>query len=503
MDIQAAKEEIRNTLRAYLQKDPDGNYCYPTVRQRPLLLMGPPGVGKTAIVEQAAREAGLPLVAYTMTHHTRQSAVGLPKIEERDYCGQHFSITEYTMSEIIGAVYAAMEHSGKREGILFLDEINCVSDTLAPTMLQFLQNKMFGNHALPQGWAIVAAGNPPEYNKSVRDFDIVTLDRIRNIPVEANVEAFLSYSAAQGLHGAVLSYLGLKKEKFYHVSRDETSLHYVTARGWEDLSRLLQSYEGLNLPVDEALIGEFLNLEETARDFYAFYQLYRKYGRDYGVPELLSGAASPETWQDRAALARAGDFTERFTLVNQILVQLRETARNYARVDALDVTLHEILAAFLRQRAGLDDFLDQRRKALDTKAEFRLTDRRAMDLEKRALEALAQWSLEAKKRRLSDRESLDAFLKTSFEAVLPQRTQAAAQVCTQIDRAIDFLTDCFGDGQELTLLLSGITGTKELMDCIARHGCESYLKLSERLLCQKNEQALQQECIKAVKQKLQ
>lgn len=67
MDIQKAKEEIKNTLAVYLQKDAEGNYRYPLVNQRPLLLMGPPGVGKTAIVEQAAREAGLPMVAYTMT----------------------------------------------------------------------------------------------------------------------------------------------------------------------------------------------------------------------------------------------------------------------------------------------------------------------------------------------------------------------------------------------------------------------------------------------------
>ena len=56
------------------------------------------------------------------------------------------------MSEIIASVYERMETTGQKEGILFLDEINCVSETLAPTMLQFLQTKTFGNTRLPEGW---------------------------------------------------------------------------------------------------------------------------------------------------------------------------------------------------------------------------------------------------------------------------------------------------------------------------------------------------------------
>ena len=275
MHICEAKQELANTLRAYLRRDETGAYLYPTVRQRPLLLMGPPGIGKTAIVSQIAREEGLPLVAYTMTHHTRQSAVGLPQIKEKTYGGKAYAVTEYTMSEIIGAVYDAMAATGKDQGILFLDEINCVSETLAPTMLQFLQNKTFGTHALPEGWVIVAAGNPPEYNKSVRDFDIVTLDRLRVLNIRPEVETFLDYAARRRLHGAVLSYLGLKPERFYHVSREEAEPCYVTARGWEDLSVLLQSYEALDLPVSQELAAEFLNYEETAKDFYGYYRLYR------------------------------------------------------------------------------------------------------------------------------------------------------------------------------------------------------------------------------------
>ena len=126
-------------------------------------------------------------------------------------------MTEYTMSEIIASVYEKMEQTGIREGILFIDEINCVSETLAPTMLQFLQGKTFGNQKLPEGWIIVAAGNPPEYNKSVREFDVVTLDRLKKIDVEPDFPAWKEYAYRQGIHPAVISYLELRRENFCRI----------------------------------------------------------------------------------------------------------------------------------------------------------------------------------------------------------------------------------------------------------------------------------------------
>ena len=61
--------------------------------------------------------------------------MGLPFIEKKVYSGKEYSVTEYTMSEIIASIYDKMEETGLKEGILFIDEINCVSETLAPTML--------------------------------------------------------------------------------------------------------------------------------------------------------------------------------------------------------------------------------------------------------------------------------------------------------------------------------------------------------------------------------
>ena len=60
-----------------------------------ILLMGPPGIGKTQIMEQIARECEISLVAYTITHHTRQSAVGLPFIEKKCYGGREYSVDVY------------------------------------------------------------------------------------------------------------------------------------------------------------------------------------------------------------------------------------------------------------------------------------------------------------------------------------------------------------------------------------------------------------------------
>ena len=289
MNIKRAKNEIKDAIEAYLLKDEYGNYLIPEIRQRPLLLMGPPGIGKTQIMEQIARETKINLVSYTITHHTRQSAVGLPFIKEKVYDNKAYSVTEYTMSEIIASVYEQIEKTGIKEGILFIDEINCVSETLAPTMLQFLQCKTFGNQAVPKGWVIVAAGNPPEYNKSVREFDVVTLDRIRRIDVEEDFQVWKEYAYQAGIHPAILAYLEIHKQNFYRMETSVDGRLFVTARGWEDLSQFLYAYERLEKRADREVIGQYLQYWKIAKDFANYLELFEKYKTDYQIEAVLEG----------------------------------------------------------------------------------------------------------------------------------------------------------------------------------------------------------------------
>ncbi len=315
MDIGSAKEQIKNTIQIYLLKNPLGQYRLPIVHQRPVFLLGAPGLGKTAIMQQIADELDIGLVSYSMTHHTRQSALGLPVIVEKEFDGQKYTVSEYTMSEIIASIYECMGKTGKREGILFLDEINCVSETLSPSMLLFLQYKLFGGHQIPEGWVVVTAGNPARFNKSVREFDAATRDRLKVMEVEPDYEAWKKYAVEQRISRSVISYLDIRQDDFYRVETTVDGLTVVTPRAWEDLSEMVQYYEELRLPVGHELVSQYLQNKQTARDFAVYYELYQKYRQVYHIGELLQGIWEEDT------VKKAGEakMDERMSLVSLLL----------------------------------------------------------------------------------------------------------------------------------------------------------------------------------------
>jgi len=484
MNIKEAKEEIRNTIRAYLTRDELGNYLIPAIRQRPILLMGPPGVGKTQIMEQVAAETGVGLVAYTITHHTRQSAVGLPFLAHRTYDGEDVTVTEYTMSEILASVYNLMAKTGIRQGILFLDEINCVSETLAPMMLQFLQCKTFGNQALPEGWTIIAAGNPPEYNKSVRDFDVVTLDRVKRISVEADFSVWKEYARKKGLHGAIISYLDIRKENFYRVETSVDGLQFATARGWEDLSELLFAYEKLGLRVNREIVGEYIQLPRIAGDFANYLELYYKYQRAYHVDDILRG----EWQQITVTELRAAPFDERLAVMGLLLSRLSAAASAARRQDGLTAALHEALLSVREQLpAGtgapeaLGGLAQRYRAELRRAKEAGQLDKESRDDRLRVIGALEDY-----RRRLQDEDvpgdgAMDA-LRQWFSAEVDARGAAGAAAGTEFDNAFQFLEAAFGDSQELVLFVTEITAGYDTSWFVENFGCDAYFRHNRELL---------------------
>lgn len=436
MNIKEAKQEIINTVKAYLCKNAEGEYRIPAIRQRPVLLMGPPGIGKTQIMEQIASECGIGLVSYTITHHTRQSAVGLPMIKTEEFDGKEYSVTEYTMSEIISGVYKAVKEQGHREGILFIDEINCVSETLIPTMLQFLQCKTFGNQKVPEGWIIVAAGNPPEFNRSVREFDMVTYDRLRVINIDADLEVWREYAREREIHNAILSYLDIRPQNFYSVMADVDGLKFVTARGWEDMSSLMYVYEELGISINAGVVGEFLHNEDIAEDFAAYYDLYNKYRDDYGINNILAGNATSDIYRRMIN----ADYDERLTVVNLLLDTLNKHFKYAAELKADTDSWYKSIKEKIK--AGEDEGVIDKEKA--------------------------EFSKQAEKLDSVEEQTL-AKLENAFDFLEGSKQEISKEDIGKLD-------------QEMLIFVTGLTTGKESSSFLLVNPCDRYKSYSAMYL---------------------
>lgn len=471
MNIKRAKQEIKDSIEAYLAKDEFGEYLIPAIRQRPILLMGAPGIGKTQIMEQIARECKVGLVSYTITHHTRQSAVGLPFIKEKTFGQETFSVTEYTMSEIIASVYEKMEKTGLKEGILFIDEINCVSETLAPMMLQFLQGKTFGNQKVPEGWVIVTAGNPPEYNKSVREFDVVTLDRIKRIDVQPDFEVWKEYAYEQGIHPAVISYLELRRKNFYRMENTVDGRIFATARGWEDLSRLIQVYETLDKEVDREVVYQYIQHPMIAKDFAAYLALCNKYKTDYAVEDLLQGKWTPIT----LGKIRNASLDEHLSIVGLLNGKLSQLFADCYFMDAYVTKLYGYMTEYR------DNLPEMTLESIYKKAENDFQTTKKSELLTKNEEKVFIRTVNFFENEISEKDTYEQ-TKIAFTAEADSLETQIEYTSQMLQNVFDFMEAVFGDSQEMVAFITELNANYYSLWFIRENGSDQYYRHNKGLL---------------------
>ena len=430
-----------------------------------------------------------------MTHHTRQSALGLPFIVHKTYRGQEYDVSEYTMSEILASVYDRIEQDGVQEGILFLDEINCVSETLAPSMLQFLQYKTFGRHRVPDGWVVVTAGNPPEYNDSVREFDIVTWDRLKRIDVEADFDVWKEYAVAQGIHPAVLTYLEIRKDDFYLIETTVDGKRFVTARGWVDLSDMIKLYEQKGFKVNEQLVKQYLQNAKIAKSFAVYYDLFNKYRSDYQVDRILAGKAG-EKIEKRAMDAK---FDERLSLLSLLLDALNGDFKTISFTEGMMTALMNDIRGMRTQlgradREGAAGLLKTAAQKLEAAAR---AGRRANSISeadamasRRAAQVMTEMAAEVLKSDVST--GMEAFnvIKKRFDGENDRLKKAAASTREKLENMFAFCEKVFPDGQELLILVTELTLNPNAARFIGKYGCDAYFRHNKNLLFYERKQEI-------------
>ncbi|MBQ2368839.1 MAG: ATPase, partial [Peptococcaceae bacterium] len=387
-----------------------------------------------------------------------------------------------------------MEETGIKEGILFLDEINCVSETLAPIMLQFLQYKVFGRHRVPEGWVVVTAGNPPEYNNSVREFDIVTWDRLKRVDVEPDFDVWKEYAYKTGVHPAVITYLDIRKNDFYKIESTIDGKRFVTARGWDDLSQMITLYEHHGLTIDEDLVGQYLQDSKIAKNFAVYYDLFNKYRSDYQVEEILAGNTTEEI-KERAGSA---GFDERLSLIGLLLDAVTDEVKTIINGKKELEQLMQILKQFRVHvsKAGVLPFavlealkadelkkLDHGRKAGSLSIEKQAQTLSVIDILDQYLDLI-----------VTESDGMNAFalLKMDFDNRVKQLKQSGQEKGILLENLFLFVEEVFNGGHELLIVVTELTTNPYTAKYISEYGCEKYFAHNQELLFYERQKKLMQ-----------
>ncbi|MBQ5754349.1 MAG: ATPase, partial [Oscillospiraceae bacterium] len=319
-----------------------------------------------------------------------------------------------------------------------------------------------------------------------RDFDIVTLDRVKRMDITADLTVWKEYARAAGIHSAILSYLELRPDYFYRIEADVDGTQFVTARGWEDLSTLIRVYEAEGLTVDEDVIHQYLQHGKIAKDFSAYLDLWHKYQDDYGVEDILQGKISSLAFQ---RLLKAA-FDERLSLVSLLNSGLNARFKAAQFEDSLTDELYQALRHFkmglsqteMAPTNLLGSQIDEMEEDFEQRRAAGLTDRHALELHKACTAILRSYQKELAGEPLLVGDGSFELVQEEFAKQVDKRETISEEASAALEHAFDFMEKAFDEGQEMLVFITELAMGPYSNAFITENGCERYYKYNKNLL---------------------
>ena len=316
-------------------------------------------------------------------------------------------------------------------------------------------------------------------SRSVREFDVVTLDRLKKIEVEADFPVWKEYAYRQGVHPAVISYLELRRENFYRVENTVDGKLFATARGWEDLSQIIQVYEKLDKTVDRDVVYQYIQHRMIAKDFANYLELYYKYRTDYKVEDILNGK-----W-DEAVLQkiRTASFDEHLSIVSLLSGRLGEMFRECYRQDAYVAKLYEYLIYYRDNQSVmmLDDVRMMAERDMEEQKKAEILTREQENTLIRVIDALTRFALELKGELFADDEAF-ARVRELFGQEKGELDAAENHASEMLEHAFQFMEDAFGESQEMVAFVTELNANYYSVWFIRENGCDLYYRYNKGLL---------------------
>lgn len=191
--------------------------------QQPTFLWGAPGVGKSQIVAQVAREHGLKLVDIRAVLLDPVDLRGLPRFTDTGY--------------VEWSTPAFLPRGGR--GILFLDELNTAPPLVQAACYQLILDRQLGEYTLPEGWSIIAAGNRDSDRAVTHRMPSALANRLVHLDFETDLDDWLHWAAASGIHAGLRAFLRFRPSLLHNFQPDRNEKAFPSPRSWEFVSRIL------------------------------------------------------------------------------------------------------------------------------------------------------------------------------------------------------------------------------------------------------------------------
>ena len=340
----------------------------------------------------------------------------------------------------------------------------------------------------------MTAGNPPEYNKNVREFDVVTMDRLKVLEVEADYETWKKYAKERGVHPAVTAFLEIHKDYFYHMEMTVKGRSYVTARGWEDLSKILILYEEKDKKVTDELVKQYIRNERIVKEFSAYYDMYRKYKKDYRLDDILDGNP-PESAIKRGA--RAG-FDERLSVLGMLTDRIMA---EFSDILLKGDVLKSIMPVIKRVKEMADEkdgnelllVLNRAGDAARGKVDKLAASNTLTEKDKKFARLTAAFYDSFKETDESDSGRVFEMVKASFDKNVNELKEESQQKKERLHNLFDYVEKAFGEGNELLILVTELTVNEQSSRFITSFGSEDYEKASDRLMLSERRLSIEKE----------
>src|SRR5579871_3070256 len=263
---------------------------------RPVFIWGPPGIGKSALVEQFARDVGLDCVSLLGSQLAPEDLIGVPRIE-----GSHSVFCPPRMI------------ARETPYLLFVDELNACSFEVQKAFYSLINDRRLGEYRLPAGSVVVGAGNRAQDQAIVKPMSSALVNRLLHVELKPTARDWLDWAYAQGIHEWILKYIETRPD---HLATQppKTEETFSSPRAWHILSDALHSYGPQVTPDEIEMLAAGCLSASHARSFGAF--IKQLYGNLH-VERILAGDQPlPRAAEDRDVL---------YFIVQSLRAQLAKT----------------------------------------------------------------------------------------------------------------------------------------------------------------------------------